>query len=60
MCHTHGCECDYNKHLYYKLGASTKPIVELDQIIWEEKDNVAKMELLVYISDVWGQAIRKR
>ena len=48
MCHTHGC--DYNKHMYYKLGASTKPIVaEIDQIIWEEKDHVAKMELLVYI-----------
>ena len=30
-----------------------------DQVIWEEKDLVAKMELLAHISDVQGEAVRK-
>ena len=30
-----------------------------DQVTWEEKDLVAKMELLAHISDVQGEAVRK-
>ena len=50
---------------HYKLwnvvsGSSLKPdLPGHDQVIWEEKDLVAKMELLAHISDVQGEAIRK-
>ena len=50
---------------HYKLwnvvsGSSLKPDTPgPDQVIWEEKDLVAKMELLAHISDVQGEAVRK-
>ena len=41
-------------------GASTKPVAAgLDQIIWQETDLVAMMELLAHTSDVQGEAVKK-
>ena len=65
--HTHWHHCRIISPTLQTFGcsvkdswASPKPIVVgPDQVIWEEKDHVEKMELLVHISDVQGEAIRE-